>query len=82
MPRKKHLPACKWIDRDDTGRPRCEHGWAISAGPRWNCPEKARDNLRRYRATSKGRETQRRYNASDAGRSSKDLYELTRVRAA
>ena len=73
--------ACRWLERDDTGRPRCEHGWAHSqGGGNWRCPFKAYENLRRYRQTEKGRATLRRSNSSDSTRGSKALYELTRVR--
>ena len=73
--------ACRWIERDAAGRPRCAHGWAHSqGGGNWRCPFKAKENLRRYRATEKGRETNRRFNGSESARGSKALYELTRVR--
>lgn len=71
---------CKWVSRDDTGRPSCEHGRAHKAGDRWRCPHKALVNNRKYDRTEKGRETMRRGNASESKRSSKELYELTRVR--
>lgn len=71
---------CVWLERDDTGRPRCEHGWAHKAGDRWRCPLKATVNNRRWRRTEPGREFVRRRNASDSQRSYKALYELTRIR--
>lgn len=94
-PLKRRSP-CKWIARDDEGRPKCEHGWAVSRGRSgWRCPLKARETNARYRRTDKGRarqlrwqhsplahEHKRRWNRSAASRVSKALYDLTRVRAA
>lgn len=84
---------CQWIARDDMGRPRCEHGWAMKTGPGWRCPEKRRVAVAKYRASEKGRAAKARWNASEkaraAGRayrasgrrSAMDaLYDLTRVR--
>lgn len=47
---------CKWIERDEQGRPRCEHGWAVSQGRgKWDCREKKHRRDSRYRSTEKGR---------------------------
>lgn len=72
---------CRWLERDVTGRPRCQHGWAhkASAG-RWRCREKHRLNNLRWSHTESGREAKRRKNATAAAKLSKVLYELTRVR--
>ncbi len=73
--------ACKWLERDAEGRPRCEHGWACKANKTgWRCRLKHSIDQRKYTQTEKGRATQRRRNASEAKKSSKALYELTRIR--
>lgn len=69
-----------WLERDDTGRPRCEHGWAHKGGRRWRCPAKKYVSDRRYDSTPQGREVIRRRNADGRTQSRKALYELTRVR--
>ena len=60
------MKPCLWIERDYLGRPRCEHGWAVSqGGGKWDCPTKKRERDRRYRSTAKAirvriRENERR----------------------
>lgn len=71
---------CKWIDRDEDGRPSCEHGPAFKAGDRWRCRQKHMANVQRYERTEKGAEFRRLHNARPHSRSSKAIYELTRVR--
>jgi hypothetical protein len=50
---------CIWIERDETGRPRCEHGWAIPAGRKgrdwWQCAERRRVSQRKHRHTEEWR---------------------------
>lgn len=75
-----HASPCKWVEWDNEGRPRCEHGWAWSAGPKWRCPHKGLIANQKSRLSPRWRERKREWNNSDAGRSSKALYELTRVR--
>jgi len=60
------LSPCKWIERDETGRPRCEHGWAYGACGRWRCPEKTRVTQRKYEDSAKGVESRREYNKTEA----------------
>lgn len=70
-----------WLEFDELGRPRCEHGWARKAWKgRYRCRHSHDEAQRRYRATDKGRETARRYNHSPHARSCKHIYDLTRVR--
>ena len=89
----KRRSPCKWIARDDEGRPRCEHGWAVRTGSQWRCPDKRRAAIRRYSQTENAkhrklawnksapsREAKRRYGLGVYGRLSKALYDLTRVR--
>lgn len=84
---------CKWIARDDEGRPKCEHGWAKKTGPCWRCPERRQATIRRYAQSATGRAAKNRWNASDNaqtakrrvresghGRVSDALYNLTRAR--
>lgn len=73
------MTACKWLERDATGRPRCEHGWAHKAGRHWRCRSKSLANSLRYYRTDVGREKERLRNARDDVRVRKQLYELTRI---
>lgn len=91
-PLKRRSP-CKWIARDDEGRPKCEHGWAQRRGVGWRCPLKTREANARYRRSEKGKERRlrwqrsplahehkRRWNQSAVARVSKMLYKLTEAR--
>lgn len=71
---------CKWLSRDESGRPSCEHGPAIAAGKWWRCREKHYQSCLRYDRSEKGRATILKSNASEPQKSSKALYELTRIR--
>ncbi len=71
---------CKWLERNDEGRPRCEHGWAHKAGKAWRCPQKAYLNTSRYDRTEKGRAYMALRNADPYAKSRKELYELSRIR--
>lgn len=76
----RRLSPCKWIDRDDHGRPRCEHGWAHRDGNFWGCPRKHTDRTRRYRATEAGRVARLRENQTEHAKVGKQIYDLTRIR--
>lgn len=84
---------CKWIARDDEGRPKCEHGWAKKTGDKWRCPEKRHASIAKYNQTEKrkvsimkynrsehGREAKLRNGASPNGRSTKALTQMAQVR--
>ncbi len=71
---------CKWLERDDEGRPRCEHGWAIKTGTAWYCRSKKLEADRRYCNTEKGRAFRRSHNENPETRLAKQLHELGRVR--
>jgi hypothetical protein len=84
---------CKWVSRDEEGRPSCEHGPAQKRGNgSYGCREKKRVNQlnyrqrtgyavdKRYGQTEKGRERTRRRNASENAKLNKQWYELTRIR--
>lgn len=72
---------CKWLERDETGRPRCEHGWAykMSRG-RWGCPKSRAETLRRYDSSEKGHVSRLRYQTSEKGRETKKRYQTSEAR--
>jgi hypothetical protein len=50
---------CKWISRDETGRPSCVHGPAVKHD-HWACPKKDREHNARYMAANREKVLEKR----------------------